>query len=308
MSVKVSIVITTKNRKKDLFDCINSIDKSTFKDYELIIVDDVSSDGTEKLTNDDFKIKNLQIYHLTTPHRMVRARNFGAKKSKGKYVLFIDDDNEIDTKMIENLVDFADKHSDYGIIGPINYCGDRKKCFDYQKINFFTSRTHGVISDTEKDFFETDGTPNVFMIKKEVFDKVGFFDEDLIQTYTEPDFAFHAGQYGYKCAMVSNAKTIHKVWIENSLKPRGLGGNFKAKAYCLMRNRSLIVKRYGKWYHKLIYLLLFSWLWFFIYSFFILKFKRFDLVKCYWYGLKDGLYYFFTNKYKNSLDKLIDIE
>ncbi len=140
----------------------------------------------------------------------------------------------------------------------------------------------------------------MFLVKKEVFDKTGLFDDSLIQTFTEPDFALNAKRYGYKCYILKKAKTYHNV-NDNSLSIRTLGGHFSQKAYCLMRNRTVIIVRYGKWYHKLVYLFLFSWLWPTIYSLLMIGPKRFDLIRLYWMGFVDGLAYMLTGKLNNSL-------
>lgn len=300
---KLSIVITTQNRKQDLLECINSITKSTFNDYEIIIVDDVSTDGTAQLGSEDFNEMNVRIYHQKEPLMMVKARNFGARKATGKYVLFIDDDNIIDEKMIEYLVTAADFNVEYGILGPaMFYLDTKEKYLDYQTFNFYTGRTKGLMDHSNRKLVDSDGVPNVFLIKREVFERLGHFDEKLIQTFTEPDFAF-AVRSVYKCGIVKDAVTYHK--ISKTRNARSLGGKFKQKAYCLMRNRSVIIARYGSLPQKVVYIVFFSWLWPLVYSALMIREKQFHLIKLYLHGFKDGMIYFFRNKFINSLPKLL---
>ncbi|MFC1655702.1 glycosyltransferase family 2 protein [Patescibacteria group bacterium] len=300
---KLSIVITTKNRKQDLLECIDSITKSTFKDREIIIVDDVSTDGTEKLRSEDFNEMNVRIYHQEKPLMMVKARNFGAQKATGRYVLFIDDDNVIDEKMIEHLVEAADFNVEYGILGPAMFYFDTKeKYLDYQTFNFYSGRTRGLMDHSSRKLVDSDGVPNVFLIKREVFERLGHFDEKLIQTFTEPDFAF-AVRSAYKCGIVKDAITYHK--ISKTKNARSFGGKFSQKAYCLMRNRTVLVARYGSWIQKLVYIACFSWLWPIVYSIFMLKERQFRLIKLYVHGFKDGIIYFFTKKFVNSLPNIL---
>jgi len=301
----LSIVITTRNRKEDLFDCINSIKVSDFKniEYELIIVDDASDDGTEKITQEDIVLNNVKIIHNYTQQMMVRSRNIGAKNSSGKYVLFIDDDNIIDKEMIFNLLDFAENNPEFGMIGPsMYYFESKEKYMDGQKISLITGKTSYFVGEEEKDYYDSDGIPNVFMIKKEAFEVCGYFDEKLIQTYTEPDFAKMIQKKGFKCCIVPKAKTYHKIKKEDDLKPISMGGKFKQKAYCLMRNRVVYIARYGNFINKFLYTIFFSWFWPCIYSFFALKNKRLDLVKLYWRGFYGGMVYLFTGKLKSSVD------
>lgn len=304
----LSIIITTRNRKEDLLRCIESVKNAELSgiDWELIIVDDNSDDGTEKILAENLGIKRCIIIRNQLQQMMVKSRNIGARHSSGKYILFIDDDNVVDSKMIKLLVDFTDNNKNYGIIGPtMHFLNTQKKYLDFQKVNFFSGKTKGMIDVNSKRIFSSDGIPNAFLIKKEVFDKCGYFDEGLIQTFTEPDFAFNAKKFGYECAIIKEAKIYHDVTSQDFLGPRALGGEFNQKAYCLMRNRSVIISRYGKWYQKFVYLVFFSWLWPLIYSLLILRSKKYYLIKFYWIGFRDGIVYFFTKRINNSLPKLI---
>jgi len=301
---ELSVIINTRNRKKDLLRCIESVKKSNLEniEWEIIVVDDNSSDGTEKLGIGDLGISNGKIIHNDPQKMIVASRNVGVENSSGRYILFIDDDNIVDEEMIKILVDFARKNKDYGIIGPsMYYLETKQKYLDFQEIDLFTGKTSGRIDETERGICDSDGIPNAFLIKKEVFEAGGLFDNELIQTFTEPDFAFNARKYGYKCGMLKKAKIYHDVSPADGLKSRALGGQYTQKAYCLMRNRTVMVVRYGNFFQKMVYLLFFSWFWPLAYSILMLREKRFDLIKLYWKGFSDGVLYFFTGKLTNSL-------
>ena len=167
--MNLSIIITTRNRKKDLLECINSIKETDLKniEYELIIVDDSSDDGTEKITHEDIGLNNVKIIHNDTQQMMVRSRNIGAKNSSGKYVLFIDDDNIIDEDMIYNLVDFAENNPEFGMIGPsMYYFESKEKYMDYQNISLITGKTSYFIGNEESNHYNSAGIPNVFNSRK----------------------------------------------------------------------------------------------------------------------------------------------
>jgi GT2 family glycosyltransferase len=142
------------------------------------------------------------------------------------------------------------------------------------------------------------------MIRREVFERCGYFREDLIQTYTEPHFALHAAGFGFKCAMVPAARTYHHT--EPDVGPftsRGLGATFDQRAYCLLRNRTILVAEFGRCYHKLLYAPMFSLLWPSVYSLFALRLGRRDLVRLYWMGWLDGILYLLTGHLRNSLPR-----
>lgn len=298
--MKLSVIITTKNRKKVLLNCIKSLLDSSFNDFELIIVDDNSTDGTQNLTSKDINFPNTKIYHQDKSLTMAQARNFGAKKANGDYLLFVDDDNIVDKDMIKNLLACAGANPAYGILGPrMFYLEKRKEYMTYQTINFYTGKTKGHLGFKNKEINDSDGIPNVFMVKREVFKECGFFDSRLMQSFTEPDFAFQAKKGGYKCGICKSASTYHDICLKDNFRPRGLGGNFLPKAYCLMRNRIIFIWRYGNILQKGVFLVFFSWVYLLIYSLLVLRFGRFDLVKLYWRGYLDGLIYCFTKRIKS---------
>lgn len=296
--LKLSVVITTRNRASDLKGCLESLSNSSglTYDFEVIVVDDASTDATSQMSPEEFPIRNLSFLRNSTQSMMVRTRNKGARAANGELVLFVDDDNILAPDMIEKLVGFADNHPDYGIIGPTMCFHPSKNPYvSYQKMSFFTGKTSGYISSSDEEFFESDGIPNVFMVRKITLESCGYFDEAIVQTYTEPDLAFAARRLGYKCAMLRDALTFHNT--PETFSSFRLGGNmFRQKAFFLMRNRTVMVARYGSWYQQCIYILLFSWVWPVLYSALVLRERRFDLMNLYWSGFWDGLKYFFSRK------------
>lgn len=300
----ISIIITTRNRKEKLLRCLQSIKESDLADlsWEIILVDDFSADGTENMTEHDLAIENLRIIHNAKQKMMVKSRNIGAKEGQGKYLLLIDDDNEIEKEMIKTLFDFAEENQQFGIIGPsMHYLDTKEKYLDGQKINFFTGKTTSFIDDSSCLYSLSDGIPNVFLIRREALEKIGWFDEEMIQTFTEPDFFFQAKKLNYQCAVIKKAITFHDISRRDRFHPDSLGGDFLQKAYCVMRNRTILIFRYGRIYHKLVYFFFFSWFWPLVYSLIVIRKKRWEMIRLYWQGWWDGIVFALTGKIKNSL-------
>lgn len=88
-----SIIIPTYNRSNLLKKCINSVLKQTFSDWELIVVDNASTDDTEQVVQ-SFNVNNIRYIYTPIPDRS-RARNKGIIEAKGDYILFIDDDDYV---------------------------------------------------------------------------------------------------------------------------------------------------------------------------------------------------------------------
>jgi len=307
--VDLSIVITTRNRYQDLIRCLESVKKARKGKFtfEVVIIDDASSDETRNLKENSIPELPIKIFKNHSNQMMSATRNSGIKHSSGSAVLFIDDDNIIDKLMLKYLMDALVKYKNYGIIGPSMYLyKGKQKYMDFQKVNLVTGKTTvGFHKKGKSEMCDSDGIPNVFLVRREIFNTCGIFDESIIQTYTEPDLAYRAKKAGYKCGVYIKAKTYHNVILDSAYSPRNMGGAFKQKAYCLMRNRMLIVRRYGNWFQKIVFLVFFSWGWPILYSLLMLRFGRFDLMKYYLYGFVDGFKYMITGKLENSLSKLL---
>lgn len=101
--MKLSIIIPTYNEEKVLSDCIESLGFQTMTDFEIIIVDDGSTDKTlEMLENLKKTLPNFKF--LKQNHKGAgAARNLGAKKARGEILVFVDADMTFDEKFLQNL-------------------------------------------------------------------------------------------------------------------------------------------------------------------------------------------------------------
>ena len=108
---KVSVIIPVYNRSEYILDCINSLFRQTHKNFEVIIVDDGSTDGTveicKKLAEEDDRIKFFQSSH----GGVSSARNYALEHTTGEYVFFLDSDDMINSLLLETLVREMKKHN-----------------------------------------------------------------------------------------------------------------------------------------------------------------------------------------------------
>ena len=99
----ISVIVTAYNEEKYIGQCIESIIKQTYKDIEIIVVDDGSTDSSGKIC-DDFQKHDSRI---TVIHKnnegLVAARKTGLREAKGEYIAYVDSDDWIDSQMYEAL-------------------------------------------------------------------------------------------------------------------------------------------------------------------------------------------------------------
>lgn len=171
---KVSVIITTHNREKSLKNAIESVVKQTYRNIEIIVVDDGSTDNTEKICRGYKGLK--YIYIPPAEHKNGNyARNLGIKVATGDYVAFLDDDDEWLPEKIIFQVEKMNSDKTYGVsytdrIIIVNggrlrmlACGDENFEGDCKKISLCTVGT----------------TTSAIMVRSEVFKTIGIFDEEV---------------------------------------------------------------------------------------------------------------------------------
>lgn len=118
----VSVIITTYNRAHLLPDIFKSIDNSTFKNFEVIFVNDASKDNTKQVLKDYAKYKR-NIIIQTNPKNlgMEGSRNKGIQLARGTYLGFMDDDDVFYKDWIEKSVDFLKKNPKIDAVVPMRH-------------------------------------------------------------------------------------------------------------------------------------------------------------------------------------------
>ena len=108
---KVSVIIPTYNAENTILKCINSIVKQTYKNIEIIIIDDGSTDSTLNKLNDLAKNDDRIIIKKQRNSGVSVARNNGINIASGDYILFVDSDDWLEKTMIEKMIITAQKEN-----------------------------------------------------------------------------------------------------------------------------------------------------------------------------------------------------
>ena len=106
--MKFSVIVPTYNREEYIIKCIDSVLDQTYTKFEVIIVDDGSTDNTEKLVK-KYQDKRIK-YFKNKNHGIGYSRNFGINKATGDYILFLDSDDYLDENMLEEVSKQIDNH------------------------------------------------------------------------------------------------------------------------------------------------------------------------------------------------------
>lgn len=101
----MSIIVPIYQAEKYLGECLDSIIKQTYKNIEIILIEDGCSDKSGAICDEYAELDKRIIVCHNKNHGVSYSRNYGIKKAKGKYILFIDSDDSIDKYYVENFID-----------------------------------------------------------------------------------------------------------------------------------------------------------------------------------------------------------
>ena len=162
MSPLVSVIVTTKNEERNIVNCLKSILEQAYKNIEIIVIDNKSTDRTKKIVNDFCYPK---IYFFTYGPERSAQRNFGVSKAKGEYILYLDADMIVSkdvikdcVKKIQNNTDVIALYISEIVMGESFWC----------KVRRF-----------ERSFYDGTVIDCVRFISKKAFDAVKGFDENM---------------------------------------------------------------------------------------------------------------------------------
>ncbi len=294
----VSVVIVTRNRKKDLIECLDSYIKSSYKNTEIIILDNASQ--TPVLSWLPKKYKGIEIITTVKNVGAAEGRNKGFGKSSGYYIVFSDDDAVADALMIEKLVSVFENHENVGIVQPLIYEKNKKKLLQGagHNIDLTTGRINawGV---REKDIGQYDGLREipmvgcVWMVRRDVFEKLEGFDKDYFIPYEDSDFSFRVSKAGFKVYCYSDAKTWHRGLKDTFIHPwiEWLGITSPDRAYRIARNKMIFIRKHSSNRQKIIFFIFLLPFYTFMHSLIIMASARFDILYKYWLGVLSGIWY-----------------
>lgn len=202
----VSIIIVNFNGKNFLKNCLESLNQTNYKNYEIIIIDNNSIDeSVEFVKSFDSKI---QILELNKNFGFVIPNNMGAKIAKGKYLVFLNNDTTVTPNWLEELVFALENDSEISVgqsllispNGDIDSSGDfideigraySSKNYPTKIQNIFSARAACMI------------------IRRDLFLDMGGFDENYFASFEDVEFGWRSWLWGYNVSLIPTSIVYH---------------------------------------------------------------------------------------------------
>lgn len=214
-TIIASVIIPNWNGKDLLEDCLKSLANQSYKNFELVVVDNNSNDGSVGYISYNFP--QVKVVKLSKNFGFAKAINEGVKAAKGEYVVFLNNDTCVDRDWLKSLIKCVEKHPEVISVNSklLNFYD--RKIIDGVGILINEVGQARSIGWQEKDQgqFEEENyifgaTGGASLFRKKEFIKLGMFDEDFFMYSEEVDFAFRAQFVGLKSIYCPQAIVYHK--------------------------------------------------------------------------------------------------
>ncbi|MFD0694211.1 glycosyltransferase family 2 protein [Paenibacillus sp. GCM10027628] len=231
-----SIIIPTYNEKSMLKECIHSIRKHTDVPYEIIVVDNGSTDGTTK-----FLLQEAIPFVSNYENRgFPAACNAGMKLSKGDTILLLNNDVLLTPNWLSHMLSCLYHQKDVGIVGPMtNYAsGSQRIQVAYTSLDDMIRKYNIEKLGTYTEVKRLIGF--CFLFKREVMQKIGLLDERFSPGhYEDDDYCYRARQAGYRLMIAEDTFVFHHGSVSFGKKKEG---QFQQ---IVERSRSLFIEKWG---------------------------------------------------------------
>ena len=253
MAPLVFVVIVNYNGREHINDCLESLQKVDYPNFKVVISDNGSTDGSVELIKGKYPF--VKIIENGTNLGYGKGNNVGIKyalEHGADYVFLLNLDTIVEPDFLTRLVDTCQADPSIGV------CGPKVMNFPSQKVIQSLGGTYKLwkgiprrIGKDEADRGQYKEPSEVdwihgcaMMIKREVFEKIGLFDERFFLFYEETDFCCQAAKNGFKIVAVPQSVIYHKYRVSTGFLNRLF-------VYYYTRNALLCMRKNALWYNWL---------------------------------------------------------
>lgn len=214
MSSRVTVVVLNWNGKQLLGGCLHSLEAQTFRDFEIVVVDNGSEDGSVSFLNRRFPA--VRVIANEENLGFAAANNQAIRASDSEFVATLNNDAQAAPNWLEELVHAADGDSEVGACASMMLLAGRPGVIDGAGIALDRAAIAWNCRGGEQDDPEEEGPVEVFgacagaaLYRRALLDDVGLFDEDFFAYLEDVDLAWRARWAGWKAVLVPTARVLH---------------------------------------------------------------------------------------------------
>lgn len=238
----VSVIVLNYNGRRFLEDCLTSLDKQSYSNFEVIFVDNGSTDNSVDFIKKKFPcvklIENKKNLGFAT------GNNKGIKISSGKYIVTLNNDTKADRTWLENLVNVAESNNNIGMCASKIYFFHNSNLIDSVGVNIYPDGMTRARGRLEKDVGQYNKIEEILLpsacaalYRREMLDQIGLFDEIFFAYCEDTDLGLRGRLEGWKAVLVPSAIVYHFY--------SGTGGKYTSfKAFLVERNHIWVALKF----------------------------------------------------------------
>ncbi|MGB7993069.1 glycosyltransferase family 2 protein, partial [Methanoregula sp.] len=208
----VSVVVVNFNGKKFLDDCLSSLARQTFRDFETILVDNGSSDGSAGYVREHYPF--VMLVETGKNLGFAGGTNAGIHAAQGEFIFTLNNDTVADPHMLEEIVKPMQADLTVGMCGTKMVLPDGR--IDSTGMCLSRSGAAWGRGIYESDNGHYDTAEEIFgpcagaaLYRRSMLDQIGLFDEDFFAYHEDIDLAFRGRLAGWTCRYVPTARVVH---------------------------------------------------------------------------------------------------
>lgn len=213
---RVSVAIPTWNGKHHLELCLPSLRVQTYRDFEIVVIDNGSTDGTVQWLRKEYP--EVKIVALPDNLGVTAAFNIAVRENRSEFLVLLNNDTEAEPTWLEALVEAADKYPEAGSVASKMKVWDDRTLIHTAGDFYTVSGRPGNRGVWQKDDGRFDEEEWVFgacggaaLYRRELFEAVGEFDYRLASYLEDVDLAWRAQLAGYGTVFAPKAVVYHKI-------------------------------------------------------------------------------------------------
>ena len=242
-SVFFSVIILNWNGRPLLEECLDSVLTQTFRDFETILVDNGSTDGSVEYLQDRYGDR-IRIIPLDRNLGYGEGNNRGIEAAHGTWMVFLNNDTQVDSRWLEELSAAANRHPDTAVFACKVLHYDRRDEIDNVGHLLYPDGINRGRGRLEKDRGQYDREEEVFFpsgcaaaYRKDLLDAIGGFDKSFFAYGDDTELGLRARLYGAQCLLAPGAVVYHKYSATS-------GTYSEFKVYQVERNRVWVMLKY----------------------------------------------------------------
>jgi len=248
---KVSVIIPTWNGLHYLRVCLDAVLCQTYPQYEVVLIDNGSSDGTYEFVATYYP--QVRILRSERNLGFAAGTNLGIRNTQGDYVATLNNDTEVEPTWLEELVKVMNSDPGIGMCASKMLFYDRRQVINsagiaVDRVGIAWDREGGAIDNVmnlePREVFGP--CAGAALYRRAMLDVIGLFDEDFWAYLEDVDLAWRAQACGWRCMYVPSARVYH---IHSATGQ----GDSSFKDYLLARNKALMIIKNYPWPYWLAY-------------------------------------------------------